>query len=231
MAKTKISRQKLPLAVKAYRIIHERIITLDFEPGQYLDEKRLISELGIGRTPIREALVRLASESLVKKQPNKGFIVTPLTIQNIKALFEALHIMEMGVVSLVVHQDSTKHLPLMQKAQQEFKMALDANNLLNLVWSNHNFHMYFAHCSANEYLVRSLRDVRNELNRLAYLSFSSKIGMNQDLDKHFQSVCREHEQIMEYLKIKELNRLKKTIEKHIQAFQRRIIIYMTTSGA
>jgi DNA-binding GntR family transcriptional regulator len=224
------SSPKLPLAAQAYRVMQDKIITMDFEPGQHLDEKQLVSQLGIGRTPIREAMLRLASESLVETQPNKGFIVRPLMVQNIKAMFEALRIIEIGTASLAVHQDPTKHLPLMQEAHQAVEMAIEANDLLSLVWANYNFHMHFAQCSTNDYLVRALRDVRNEANRLAYLSYSSKDGLNGDLLEHYQSVCREHKQIMDYLKNKELDLLKETIEEHIRTFQQRVILYLTASS-
>ena len=228
---TSSNRQKSSLAAQAYRVIYEKIITMDFEPGRYLDEKQLVTQLGIGRTPIREALVRLTSESLVQNQPNKGFIVSPLTVQNIKAMFEALRIMEMGVASLAVHQDPTGHLPLMEEAHHAVKMAIGANDLLGLVWSNNNFHMHFAHCSANDYLVRSLKNVRNEANRLAYLSFGGIIGLDDELQGHYQSVIREHEKIVDYLKDKDLEWLKETIEAHIRTFQQRVILYLTTSLA
>jgi DNA-binding GntR family transcriptional regulator len=228
MAK-KSGSSKLPLAVQAYRVIQDKIITMEFEPGQYLDEKQVVKQLGIGRTPIREALLRLASESLVDTQPNKGFIVRPLMVQDIKAVFEALRIFDLGAASLAVHQDSTKYLALMQEAHQAVEVAIQSSDYLSLVWANHDFHMYFAQCSANTYLLRALRDVHNEVNRLAYLSYGGKGGLNGHLSEHYQSVCREHEQIMDALKNKDLDLLKKTIRDHIQTFQRRVILYLTTS--
>ncbi|HBF42836.1 MAG TPA: hypothetical protein DDW42_04260 [Desulfobacteraceae bacterium] len=221
---------KTPLAVQAYRVIHERIITMDLEPGQHLDEKQLINQLGMGRTPIREALLRLASDFLVETQPNKGFIVRPLAFQNIKTMFEALRILELGAASLAIHQDPIRYLPMMQEAQQKFKTAIKADDLLGLVWENYNFHMHFAYCSANEYLIRALKDVRNEANRLAYLSYRGKTGLNGNLKEHYKSVCTEHEQMMDYLKNKNLYRLKETIASHIQAFQQRVILYLTASA-
>jgi len=84
------------LALQAYEIIHDKIITMALKPGEHVDEKALVEELGIGRTPVREALLKLASEHLVESRPNKGFIVKPLTLQDVKAMFEALNIIETG---------------------------------------------------------------------------------------------------------------------------------------
>ena len=92
---------KLPLGITAYNKIYEKIITLKYEPGQNLEEKRLIEELGLGRTPIREALLRLVGEKMVESLPGKGFIVRPITLQNIKATFEMMKILETSERSLL----------------------------------------------------------------------------------------------------------------------------------
>jgi len=220
---------KTSLADRAYEIIQEKIITMALEPGEHLDEKKLVSELEIGRTPVREALLRLATECLVEAQPNRGFVVRPLTLQNIKAMFEALHVLDLGAPTLAVHQDTRSHLALMEAAQQAFEEAMKKNDPLRLVWTNHDFHMHFARSCANGYLIRALANVRCEANRLAYLSFGEKTEMAGDLLEHYQTVCREHMQIMEFLEKKDLPGLKKTIETHIRSFQRRIVIYLTSS--
>ncbi|MGD9183016.1 MAG: GntR family transcriptional regulator, partial [Desulfobacterales bacterium] len=62
--------------------------------------------MGIGRTPIREALLRLVGEKIVESHPQKGVIVRPITLQNTKAVFEGMKILELGVVSLAIRQDS-----------------------------------------------------------------------------------------------------------------------------
>jgi len=194
-----------------------------------VDEKQLVRELEIGRTPVREALLRLATECLVEAQANKGFIVRPLTLQNIKAMFEALHVLDLGAAALAIHQNTTHHLALMRDAQATFEEAMKDNDPLRLVWTNHAFHMHFARSCANSYLTRALENVRCEANRLAYLSFGEKTELAGDLLEHYQSVCQEHRQIMDFLEKKDLSGLKKTIEKHIRSFQRRIVIYLTSS--
>jgi DNA-binding GntR family transcriptional regulator len=221
------NEMKKPLAFQAYQTIQEKIITLEFEPGRQLDERRLVSLLGIGRTPIREALVRLASEYLVESQPNRGFVVRPLTFQSVKSMFEALRILELGTATLAVQQDTTAWIRCMEEANQTFEKAIKKNELLKLVWNNHYFHMHFAKCSANDYLVRALREVRTEVNRLAYLSFRGQVSLDDDLLKHYRSVVEEHQKMMLYLKKKDLDRLKEIIEIHIKTFQQRIVRYLT----
>ena len=201
---------------------------MELRPGHNIDEKETIESIGIGRTPVREALLRLAFEDLLQFIPNKGFIVKPLTLQDVKAMFEALRVIERGAATIAISRDSTLVLPQMEKYHEMVKEAIKKRDLLKLVMANHNFHIYFAKCTQNEYLVRALNDVRNHLNRLAYLSFGGVVDLSGDLQKHYESVCQEHTQIIEFLKAKKLNPLLEVIERHINSFQQRIVDYLTS---
>lgn len=65
-----------PLTAQAYAALEERIVTLVLRPGEFLSEQALVVQLGLGRTPIREALQRLAREGLVVVLPRRGILVT-----------------------------------------------------------------------------------------------------------------------------------------------------------
>jgi len=139
-----IQNEKKPLATRAYEILHEKIITMELRPGHNIDEKETIESIGIGRTPVREALLRLAFEDLLQFIPNKGFIVKPLTLQDVKAMFEALRVIERGAATIAISRDSTLVLPQMEKYHEMVKEAIKKRDLLKLVMANHNFHIYFA---------------------------------------------------------------------------------------
>ena len=70
-----LKEEKLSLNERAYRRINELIISLRLAPGSQVDERTLAERLGIGRTPIREALFRLAAEGLVETIPKRGFFI------------------------------------------------------------------------------------------------------------------------------------------------------------
>ena len=226
--KTTASNQKQPLGLIAYEQICRKIITLDYEPGQILEEKQLMEDLGLGRTPIREALLRLAGERMVESQPGRGIIVPPITLQGTKAVFEAMKILELGIVSLAVCQNTNPLLPQMATASDAVTAAIEARDMLGLVEANHTFHMYFARCSHNEYLVRAVSEVRNEAKRLSYLSYANEIESANSLQTHYESVIREHEEIITHLRERNETELNETLLKHINTFQQRIIHYMTS---
>ncbi|RLB86218.1 MAG: hypothetical protein DRH15_02155 [Deltaproteobacteria bacterium] len=227
-SKTKAQIPRQPLALQAYEIIHEKIITMALKPGEHVDEKALVEELGIGRTPVREALLRLASEHLVESRPNRGFAVKPLTLQGVKSMFEALNILEIGTCSLAMNQHLDVCIPLMKEAQKLVKKSIEENDVMGLVKSNHSFHMHFAQCSGNEYIIRALNEVRNEVNRLAYLSFAGVQDLSRDLKDHYRAVIREHDLIVKYLEDRDPRSLRETVKIHIRTFQKRILNYLAT---
>ena len=219
---------RLPLGVAAYEKIYQKIVSLDFEPGQRLEEKQLIEQLGMGRTPIREALLRLVGNNMVESQPGRGYIVRPITLQNIKATFEMMKILETGVVSLAVRQNVSPLLSKMEKASAAVKSAIKDGNPLRLVEANHDFHRCYAQCSHNEYLIRGIDQIRSEAKRLSYLSYVNEVDPVVSLSDHYKSVVREHEKIITCLRDKNEDLLKQTVLEHITAFQRRIIFYMSS---
>ncbi|MDD9728009.1 GntR family transcriptional regulator, partial [Roseovarius sp. SK2] len=78
----------MTLTDRAYEMIETRIVALDLEPGQVLSESQLVEELGIGRTPVREALQRLAAEGLVVVMPRRGVMVSEINIAKQLQLLE-----------------------------------------------------------------------------------------------------------------------------------------------
>ncbi len=218
---------KQPLAVMAYETIVRKIICLEYQPGGHLEENQLVEELGIGRTPVREALVRLQSENLIESHPNKGVIVRPITLQNTKAMFESMHIFEFGVVDVAMVKDCTNFIKRMRLSNEAVKNSILSNNVFDLVQANHEFHMNFAQCSQNEFLIRAVHDVRKEAKRLSYLSYNNIIDPRRPLELHYQSVVQEHDQIIDGLARKDEAGLKQLLQEHIETFRQRIITFMT----
>jgi DNA-binding GntR family transcriptional regulator len=227
-AAKKIINNKQPLGATAYEKIYRKIISLEYEPGQRLEENQLVKQLEIGRTPIREALLNLSADMMVQSQPNKGFVVSPITLQKTKAAFAALKILELGIASLAVQQDVKHYLSQMEIANQAVKDAMVQMDILRLVEANSTFHIYFARCSNNEYLIQGLHKVRCETNRLAYLSYGNEIDPCKSLHDHYESVVGEHNEIVTCIKNRDEAGLKETICRHIKTFQKRVIHYMAS---
>lgn len=223
---TSVSNERRSLGSTAYRALYANIISLKYVPGQHLEEAALVEELGIGRTPVREALQRLAADLLLESQPGKGFVVRPLTLQNTKAAFTALVILELGVATLAVRQRTALLLDEMRDANSMVADAVADMDIYRLVEANSAFHDAYARCSDNIYLVQGLQKVRCETNRLAYLSFGNEIDPGRTLQVHYASVIDQHNQIIEAVRSREEEPLKEVVRDHIGIFKKRIIHYL-----
>ena len=79
---------RVRLSDKAYQLIRHKIITLELSPLSAIDEQALMEDLQLGRTPIREALQRLAAEDLVLLAPRRGMFVSDISITDLQKVFE-----------------------------------------------------------------------------------------------------------------------------------------------
>ena len=226
MAKADCATKRLLYDV-AFDEIYRRIITQAYAQGQILHEKQLMDELGIGRTPIREALPRLAGCGILDSHPNGAWTVRPISLANIKAVFEALEIMEMGVIGLAVRHDPHPVVDEMAQAQAEVEAAIGAGDILALVESNHRFHMRFYAAARNDYLRYGLERIRFETKRLAYISYSHNRDSDPILAQHYDAVRREHGAMMQHLIDQNPEGLRQTCRSHIAAFRERIIRYLS----
>ncbi|MEE8391378.1 MAG: GntR family transcriptional regulator, partial [Anaerolineae bacterium] len=95
------------LSEKAYRLIKEKIITLELSPSKVISEQSLMEDLGLGRTPIREALLQLAKEDLVTVVPRRGMFVADISITDLQKISEVRIVLE-GFCARLAAQRITK---------------------------------------------------------------------------------------------------------------------------
>ena len=210
----------------AYEAIYKKIVTLEFKPGQPLQEKVLCGQLKIGRTPIREALFLLSNEHLVEFKPQSGFIVKPITFQGVKSMFKAMRLFELGAAQFMVNEDFSDYLVQMSQSNATVEKAIVAKDVYALVQANHEFHMAFVRCSHNEFLIKAMHEVRCEANRMAYLSFNQEFETTVSNVDHYSSVIRHHNELIAAAEQRDLPRMEIIIGDHITNFQNRIVNYL-----
>src|SRR6266566_7776147 len=112
---------------EAYARILERIVSLEMPPGSVVNEARLRADLSIGRTPIREALQRLAHENLVRSVPHRGTFVTDVNITDLARITEVRVVLEGHAARLAAERRGDGD----REAIQELLERLDAAELIN----------------------------------------------------------------------------------------------------
>jgi DNA-binding GntR family transcriptional regulator len=100
----------ISLAERAYRVLRELIITCEIEPGAWVSESQLAVQLGVGKTPTREALRRLCGEGLVTPTHRRGYQVTPITVAQVREVFEAYRIFVPEVAALVTARSTSEEI-------------------------------------------------------------------------------------------------------------------------
>jgi DNA-binding GntR family transcriptional regulator len=221
-------QRKASLGQTAYNKLRDRIITLELKPGTQINEGDLERELSIGRTPVREAFLRLANEGFLRSVPGRGYYVCEVTIDSIRALFEAVMILERGSIALATQRISKSEINQVEKVHVSFKAAISNHKYLEVTLLNSQFHRIIHEASRNHFLINALYNLEPQYHRLAYLCFSEAVPI--DLKAHFELVIDDHEQLINHLKNRDEEASVMTITKHICLFHSRVARYLFPPG-
>lgn len=163
----------------AYDTLREEILDLVLAPGEPVDEVGLAERFAMSRTPVREALVRLAGEGLVTMLPNRSTVVAQIDYPNLFAYFDALTLMYRVTTRLAAEFHIPADLDAIRARQDVFARAVMAGDTAAMVTSNRDFHVAVAEAGRNPYylqlFVRLLDEGRRLLRLYYYPSFEAKL--------------------------------------------------------
>jgi DNA-binding GntR family transcriptional regulator len=154
------------LAELAYRVLEEKLVTLELEPGAVVSEGQLIDLTGLGRTPVREAMQRLAQQELFEVMPRKGLLVAPVSLSGM------LHILEVRrpLEQVIVHRAS-----LNARDEQRSGLAAIARDLATLhddferfLRLDHELDALLDACAANNFASAAVAPLRSHCRRFWY---------------------------------------------------------------
>ena len=219
-------KRKKPLSEKAYQEIRNRIISLKLEPGTQVNKDDLEHELSIGQTPVREALLRLTAEGLITSKNGKGFFVHQVSLEGIKALFEAVMILERPGVSLAARRIQSQDIVRLSEINAKLESTMAQREFLQVTLLNSRFHRIIHEAVTNEFLTSSLRNLESQSQRLAYLCFSKEAHAN-DLKQHFAKVIADHAELIECFEKRDESKAVEAITRHVHLFNLRVSQYLS----
>ncbi|NNU80117.1 GntR family transcriptional regulator [Halovulum dunhuangense] len=161
-----------------YDTLRDEILSLALPPGSPIDEIKLSERLSMSRTPIREALVRLAGEGLVTTLPNRSTVVSNIDFINLHSFFDALTLMYRVTTRLSAENHTPEDLKTIRAHQAEFAQAVKSQDALAMIAANREFHAAIAEAGRNPYytgLCCRLLDEGRRLLRLYYQSFNDQL--------------------------------------------------------
>lgn len=138
---------------QVYERLKASILELALDPGAPLDEVTLAEAFGMSRTPVREALVRLAAEGLVSQLPNRNTIVAPIDFGALPVYFEALTLMYRVTTRLAAGARTGAHLDAMRRHQAAYARAVHENDVPGMIGHNRDLHATIAEAGGNPYFT------------------------------------------------------------------------------
>jgi DNA-binding GntR family transcriptional regulator len=181
-----------------YDLLRDEILSLTLPPGSPIDEVQLAERFSMSRTPIREALVRLAGEGLVDTLPNRSTIVSNIDFLNLHTFFDAITLMYRVTTRLAAQYHRAEDLTIIRAHQAEFAAAVAAQDARAMIATNRAFHSAIAEAGRNPYytgLFQRLLDEGRRILRLYYQSFDDRLP---------QRYVDEHEAIISAIEARDL---------------------------
>jgi len=198
-----------------YRDLKEKILKNKLLPGDKLIEMEIASNLGVSRTPVREALKKLEEDGLVTSFPRKSYIVSKISVKEAKNLYIVRRSLEPLAVELLAQKGLGENTKYFQDVNEELRLAIEnkdeelAQNLI-IEWN-----MALVSCLNNEILVEVMNMINKRLYRFGNFIFRDK----ENYKKHYNNLQRVYELIEEKKPAEARKASEKTIENIYQMFE------------
>jgi DNA-binding GntR family transcriptional regulator len=204
---------RVRLSDKAYERIRQEILSLQLAPRSAIDEQALMQELDLGRTPIREALQRLATENLVLLAPRRGMFVAGVSITDLTKIVEVRMCLEGLCARLAAERASPAQLDLMEEIIQRLDVVSEGDGEA-LIAIDKAFHELLYEMAHNEFMAQALRRLYALSVRMWRLLLHRLGDWRGDMEKH----CY----ITQALQVRDAECAEALLQQHIGGFQQRI---------
>ncbi len=198
---------------RAYLLIRDQIVTLGLAPGSVIEEIRLRQELGLGRTPIREALQRLAHENLVTFVPHRGTFVSDINLTDLHRLTEVRTEMEGYAARLAAERATARDRVEMDALIAELS-TIDEADLHNLMRLDQRIHRLVYQATRNAFLQAMLEESFNLSLRIWFLGLDRGVRLKEAVE--------EHRQLLAAIVSRDAPRAESVMRQHVAGFEHAI---------
>ena len=197
--------QASSLADRAYFSIRDLIVSLELAPGALIDERRLVETLGIGRTPVREALRRLAQEQLVEVFPRRGMFVTGVDVRDLARISEVRAALEPAAARLAAERATDDERDRLADLSDQIKRGADLMGL------DERIHRAVYAAAHNDLLEKTL----GEYYVLALRIWMIALGRAQDLEDAVEA----HRDLVQAIVVGNGKRAADVMRAHVENFE------------
>lgn len=201
-----------PANVPVYKRLKKKILSGEFESDSLLRETRLAKQFKVSRTPIREALRRLASERLVRLVPNVGAFVGSMTWDEAREVFVIREVLDALAAQLATNRLDERDIQALEEIIEKQKLAIDTNDLDKCMHCDETFHTILLENCGNHHLIELISnlDDRTKLFNMRRTAFKLK-------GQHINSY-QEHQAILVAIKDGDAERVSRLVWQHAHRF-------------
>lgn len=199
-----------------YEVLRDEILDLVLAPGSAIDEVQLAERFDMSRTPIREALVRLAGDGLIDTLPNRSTMVSKIDFLNLNTFFDAMVLMYRVTTRLAAQNRRPEDLKAIRLHQADFSAAAEAQDALAMIASNAALHSAIAAAGRNPYYIAFFDRLLNEGRRILRLYYQS---YGDQLPKQF---IDEHEDLIAAIEARDLEAADRLAKAHAEQIVQQI---------
>jgi DNA-binding GntR family transcriptional regulator len=203
------------VAERAYEDLRDRIVTLQLPPGTVLREDELMTDLGIGRTPLREAVKRLALENLVEVQPRRGTFVTAIEAADIQGITEVRAELEGYAAELAALRLDPETRARAEALLSEIEALDGARDQSLLMRMDERIHRFIWDAAHNPYLSQTLERYFTHSLRIWYLVLDRVPTLGH--------AVHDQTQLLEAILDRSGPHARTIMHEHVLAFQREIL--------
>lgn len=191
-------------------VLRESLYSGQLPPGSKLVESQLANEFKTSRTPIREAILQLESEGLIKILPNKGAIVNIFSIAEIEEIYMIFGSLSGTAASLSVQLVSDDDVEKMETCVVKMQAIRDNDDRREYFILNNEFHSAFLKPCGKRLLLKLIKNYTKQVGRYWYLLLSHT--------KNMELFSEEHRDILGAFKLRDPKKVKERVETHIRSF-------------
>lgn len=208
MANLKLSFDEyIPLRDIVFKTLREAIITGDLQPGERLMEIKLANELGVSRTPVREAIRKLELEGLVIMTARKGAEVAPINEKDLREVLEIRSSLESLACELACKNVSDPDIRKLGLINDEINRAVEAEDIETITKKDVEFHETIYLITDNNRLIQMLHQLKEHIYRYRFEYIKDM--------KNKKTIVEEHNRIIDAIAAKDAKRASLEIELHI----------------
>ena len=201
------------LADQAYYRIRELIVTLELPPGSLVNERELMEQLGVGRTPVREAVRALARERLVDVYPRRGMFVSPVDVGDLAGLSEVRLALECRAARLAAERATGAELAETDALLAELDESA-THNERSLIDLDQRLHRHVYSCAHNPFLEATLNEYYMLTLRIWFLVLDRVVRLGDAI--------QEHRDLLASIRDRDGARAEDVMRRHVEGFEQAV---------